>query len=145
LDYSDYDPKETAMKIRGGKGDKDRLVYLGGGVDKPLQEWLAIRGKDAGALFCPISWKGKLIERRLSDQSIAYLLVQRAKQAGLERTSPHDFRRTFISNLLDAGADIATVQQLAGHSSVTTTARYDRRGAEAKKKAARLISVPDLE
>jgi integrase/recombinase XerD len=145
LDLRDYNQKENAMKIRDGKGGKERMVYLGGGIEQPLQQWLDIRGEDAGALFCPISWKGKLLARRLSDQSIAYLLVQRAKEAGLERTSPHDFRRTFISNLLDAGADIATVQQLAGHASVTTTARYDRRGAEAKKKAARLISVPDLE
>lgn len=143
LDLKDYDNEENAVRVRSGKGDKERIVYLAEGIQKPLSAWIAIRGREAGPLFCPISWKGKLLlKRRLSDQSIAYLLGQRVKASGIDPASPHDFRRTFISNLLDAGADISTVQQLAGHASVTTTARYDRRGAEAKKKAARLLNVP---
>ena len=58
----------------------------------------------------------------MSDQVVMNMLIKRASEAGIERAAPHDLRRTFISDLLDSGADLLTVQKLAGHANPATTA-----------------------
>jgi site-specific recombinase XerD len=142
LELKDYTRKSGALVIRGAKGGKDRVVYAKGGAAKALAAWLILRSEEPGPLFCPVHKSGKIRLETMTDQAILKILKKRGFQAELEPFSPHDLRRTYISDLLDAGADIATVQKLAGHASVTTTARYDRRGEDAKSKASELLNIP---
>ena len=101
-----------------------------------------VRGAAAGPLFFAVNKGGKIGAARMTTQAIYNLLVKRGAAAGLNHFSPHDMRHTFISDLLDAGADIVTVAAMSGHSNVTTTARYDRRPEAAKAKAAGLLHIP---
>jgi site-specific recombinase XerD len=143
LDVADYDVTEKVLRVRG-KRNKQRLVPVLGGVAEALADWLVRRGRAAGPLFVRIRRGDHLVIpfKRLSTQAVYNLLQRRAKEAGVADLSPHDLRRSFVSDLLDAGADIATVQKLAGHASVNTTARYDRRGERAKQQAAALLHIP---
>jgi site-specific recombinase XerD len=142
LDLADYDLVTGALVIRSGKGHKARQVYVTNGGRDALADWLAVRGQEAGALFWPVNKAGRVISQRMTAQAIYDAMRKRAAEAKVKAFSPHDLRRTFISDLLDAGADIATAQKLAGHANVQTTARYDRRPEDAKRKASELLHVP---
>lgn len=146
LNVDDYDAETGALIVRG-KRNKERAGYVTNGAKEAIDDWLflrnaATRGGESGALFCPVSKGGRIVIRRMYPEAIFNMLQKRAAQAGVKNLSPHDFRRTFVSDLLDAGADIATVQRLAGHANVQTTTRYDRRGEQAKRKAVELLHVP---
>ncbi|AFZ61265.1 tyrosine-type recombinase/integrase [Anabaena cylindrica FACHB-243] len=130
-----------SIKIRNGKGGKDRTVYLPNGALSIVEDWLEIRGPEAGALICRINKAGAVTLRQLTPQAVLFILQKRGTEAGVENFSAHDFRRTFISELLDS-TDIVTVQKLAGHASPELTSRYDRRGEEVKQRAVQSIIVP---
>jgi integrase/recombinase XerD len=142
LDLADYDQETGAVTVRSGKGNKARITYATNGSREALDAWVQVRGEEPGALFMPVLKSGKIARRRLTDEAVRFMLLKRAEEGGIAHLSPHDLRRSYISSLLDAGADIATVQKLAGHANVTTTARYDRRGEATKQKAAELLRVP---
>jgi site-specific recombinase XerD len=142
LELADYDETNRKLLVHG-KRSKERAVYLADGAVTALKDWMNIRGKNPGPIFLAVNKGGNLIgQKRMTTQAIYYLLKSRAKRADVENFSPHDIRRTFVSDLLEAGVDIATVARMAGHSSVDTTARYDRRPEQAKQRAAMLLKVP---
>ncbi len=139
LDLADFDTHESRLLVRG-KRNKQRLVPVVNGARASLEDWLAVRGSEAGALFVGVGNKNR--GGRLTTQAIYAMLKSRAEKAGIPDFSPHDFRRSYVGDLLDLGVDIVTVQKLAGHASVETTARYDRRPERVKQAAAEKIHVP---
>ena len=91
-------------------------------------------------LFVPVHQSGRMRVARMTTQAVYNMLQKRAGQADIADVTPHDFRRTAISNLIDA-TDLATAQAIAGHADPKTTARYDRRGERKKQEAAALLTV----
>ena len=142
LDQSDFDAGTGRLRVRG-KGNKERVVYLSNGGLMAVEAWLEHRGRHAGPLVHPVRKGGKILRRRVDDQSVLDLVRRLADKAGVQPFSPHDLRRTAVGDLLDGGVDLATAQKIAGHASpVTTSTSYDRRGERPKMKAAELLHVP---
>jgi integrase len=141
LDLADYDPETGALTCKHGKGNKQRIVYLTNGATRAMSDWISIRGSEPGPLFYPVNKSGVITPRRINNQAYYNFCIKRGTQAGVE-FSPHDLRRSFGTDLLDAGADVFVVQRLMGHASPATTQRYDRRPEAAKAKAAGLLHVP---
>ena len=136
------DPESGQVTVRSGKGRKDRTAYVTNGAQDALDDWLVLRGDSPGPLFWPVNKGGVLQPRGLTAQAVYNLLKKRAEEAGVKDFSPHDFRRTFVGDLLDRGVDIVTVQKMAGHANVTTTGRYDRRPEQVKQQAAQKLHFP---
>jgi len=142
LNLGDFNSSTGAILVRSGKGGKDRTVYLPQEAIEFVEEWLHVRGRSTGPLLCQVNKAGRVVVRRLTPQAVLFILQKRAKDASVEPFSPHDLRRTFCSDLLDAGVDIVTVQKLAGHSDPATTSRYDRRGEETLRRAVQVLHIP---
>jgi integrase len=142
LELVDFNPNTGALEIREGKRKSYRIVYLPSAAIEFVSKWLSIRGREPGALLCPVKKGGKVELRHLSADAVLKIVRRRSKQACVDEFSPHDFRRTFCSDLLQLGVDIVTVQKLAGHSSPVTTAKYDRRGEETKRLAVERLYIP---
>ena len=116
----------TTLKLRG-KGSKERIVPLGSYAVKAIENYsvrvrpglLAKSSKNNPALF--LNSRGG----RISRQSAWQMVLDAAEAAGVsEHVSPHVFRHSYATHLLDGGADIRVVQELLGHASVTTTQIY---------------------
>jgi len=116
----------TTLKLRG-KGSKERIVPLGSFASKSIENYLvrvrpdlaAKSAKSTSALF--LNSRGS----RISRQSAWQMVLDAAQAAGVtDHVSPHVFRHSYATHLLDGGADIRVVQELLGHASVTTTQIY---------------------
>jgi len=123
-DISKFDGDQvTALRLTG-KGGKTRVVPIGKYAQNALDQYLirvrpGMLKKQESALF--LNARGT----RLSRQSVWSMITSGAKSAGISTAvSPHSLRHSFATHLLDGGADIRVVQELLGHSSVTTTQIY---------------------
>lgn len=142
LDRRDWHESDLLIVVRRGKGRKAREVPVGTRVASILSGWLEIRGDEPGALITSVR-SGMLARMmRLGDTGIYFVLERRSKDAGILKVSPHDCRRTYITNLLLNGADLAIAAKLAVHASVETTANYDRRGIDSMREAAEGLMLP---
>lgn len=113
------DVDETSVRVLG-KGSKERVVPMAEMASKAIDSYLLRRDESRSeALF--VSRTG----RRLTRMSIWNIIQKYAKQMGLKKKiSPHTFRHSFATHLLDHGADLRIIQELLGHSDIGTTDRY---------------------
>jgi integrase/recombinase XerC len=104
-----------------GKGRKERIVPVGAKANEALGAYLEERGalKEGEPIFV------NSLGGRLTARSVGRLMKRYTRQSGIFRkVSPHSLRHTFATHLLDAGADIREIQEMLGHSSLSTTQRY---------------------
>lgn len=127
LDLNDVDVRERLVRVRKGKGGKERIVPIAELSVTRVREWLRHRpsvlekARSASCTKLFVSRRGS----GLSDRQIARLVKKYARATGLsESVSPHALRHSFATDLLGSGADLRAIQELLGHASLSTTQRY---------------------
>jgi integrase/recombinase XerC len=118
LDLDDVDLGQRTVRVLG-KGTKERVVPFGARAAAALDTYLGRRGHGPGPLF--LGRRG----RRLGVRSIFDVVRRQARATGItRRVTPHTLRHSFATHLLDRGADLRMIQELLGHSRLSTTQRY---------------------
>jgi integrase/recombinase XerD len=128
LRLADYRPQTSELVVRHGKGNRQRIVSLSKPCACRLAQWMKQLEGPSSPIFCRIRKSQQLTDKPLSAQAVYNIVTSLSKQAGIGCCTPHDLRRTFITNQLEKGVDINRVSKMAGHCDITTTAIYDRRG-----------------
>jgi site-specific recombinase XerD len=113
------------IHVRGGKGRKDRDVMLSPRLLEALRHyWRGLKRKPKVWLFPGGNWHTD-VDRPINDRVVWNACAQAARRAGLEKPiHPHTLRHSFATHLLEAGADVRTIQVLLGHSSLKATTIY---------------------
>ena len=122
--YIDLDRGEITVR---GKGEKLRIVFLGEKAKHAIKNYLNMRGDTETALFVSISKEKKpKIIGRILPRTVERLVHYYGRKAGIvgKRLTPHTLRHLFATDLLQNGADLRSVQELLGHSNITTTQIY---------------------
>jgi integrase/recombinase XerC len=118
LDLDDLDEARRTVRVLG-KGDKERVVPVGETALEALAVYLVRRGRHRGPLF--LNSRGG----RLTPRSALRIVGARARQVGIsQRVTPHTLRHSFATHMLGEGADLRLIQELLGHSRLSTTQRY---------------------
>jgi len=131
LDDEDVDLAEGVALVRG-KGRKERLAPLGRPAARSIEVYIPSRRRkpDVRALFV------NRLGTRLTARSVARMIDKVTARAGLSKhVSPHAFRHSFATHILDRGADLRSVQELLGHASISTTQVYTHVTAERMRRA----------
>ena len=121
LNLEDIDDGQGMIKVRG-KGKKERLTPFGGAAGRALAAHMGAQGSGGGPK-APL-FRNKAGER-LSVRSVHSIVKKHCRQAGLGRpVGPHRLRHSFATHLLEGGADLRVIQEMLGHSSLSTTQKY---------------------
>ncbi len=131
LKKDDVDLERGIIVVRGGKGAKDRVVPIPEFLVKEIRSYLETRSDSSEYLLVEERRRNK---DRLSTKTVWYLLKKYGKKAGVEVT-PHRLRHSFATHMLERGVDIRAIQELLGHSNLSTTQIYTKVTVEHLKRA----------